>query len=302
MNTDKTAIVLGEMLKENTGRHFLDSGGAYGRHWERNQSRNFESELPSRVKFSTGNGHSEGIEHYHNLYHWLKERLDFAKGWQDVFDEFANTPELMEMSWSDCLEAFAAHLKKLGYTIGNRVDSFYTYNNENMVDQDFIAYVFDLEYDPEVDEKTGLDSGIYLIAIQIHNGCDARGGFTSPKFFEGSEDDYSIYDYARGTIHCDDQGEHWWETFNGGYSYESDYMPSFESLEFVDSELTPEEMNKKVRDYQKQLEYVLTKYQPLPGFEQPSFGLEPFSRGKILVDTEGNGYCPECGGKLSGYF
>ena len=26
-----------EMLQENTGRHMLDSGGAYGRHWERNQ-------------------------------------------------------------------------------------------------------------------------------------------------------------------------------------------------------------------------------------------------------------------------
>ena len=34
--------VIIEMLKENTGEHFLDSGGAYGRHWEKNQDKNFK--------------------------------------------------------------------------------------------------------------------------------------------------------------------------------------------------------------------------------------------------------------------
>ena len=29
--------VVYSMITENTGRHMLDSGGAYGRHWERNQ-------------------------------------------------------------------------------------------------------------------------------------------------------------------------------------------------------------------------------------------------------------------------
>ena len=29
------------MLTENTGKHMLDSGGAYGRHWERNQKKSF---------------------------------------------------------------------------------------------------------------------------------------------------------------------------------------------------------------------------------------------------------------------
>lgn len=33
----KTKHLIYEMLTENTGRHMLDSGGAYGRNWERNQ-------------------------------------------------------------------------------------------------------------------------------------------------------------------------------------------------------------------------------------------------------------------------
>lgn len=32
-----TERVLIAMLTENTGRHMLDSGGAYGRNWERNR-------------------------------------------------------------------------------------------------------------------------------------------------------------------------------------------------------------------------------------------------------------------------
>ena len=33
---NKTERKLAEMLKENTGIHMLDSGGAYGRHWQLN--------------------------------------------------------------------------------------------------------------------------------------------------------------------------------------------------------------------------------------------------------------------------
>ena len=41
---DKLGTIVSEMLKENTGTHFLDSGGSYGRSWQRNQKRDFEKE------------------------------------------------------------------------------------------------------------------------------------------------------------------------------------------------------------------------------------------------------------------
>jgi hypothetical protein len=38
MTSTATTSVVASMLKENTGTHFLDSGGAYGRAWQRNQA------------------------------------------------------------------------------------------------------------------------------------------------------------------------------------------------------------------------------------------------------------------------
>ena len=36
-STDPTRHALAEMLTENTGASILDSGGAYGRHWQTNR-------------------------------------------------------------------------------------------------------------------------------------------------------------------------------------------------------------------------------------------------------------------------
>ena len=40
-----------ELITENTGQHFLDSGGAYGRHWERNQKIPIEEWIESHNAF-----------------------------------------------------------------------------------------------------------------------------------------------------------------------------------------------------------------------------------------------------------
>ena len=63
-----TKEVLKEMLTENTGIHLLDSGGVYGRHWERNQGRDFDNEPATLLKFNSSEGEFE-IDITHNLYH-----------------------------------------------------------------------------------------------------------------------------------------------------------------------------------------------------------------------------------------
>ena len=45
----KTGDVLKATLLENTGRHFMDSGGAYGRAWQENQGRDFASEPEAMI-------------------------------------------------------------------------------------------------------------------------------------------------------------------------------------------------------------------------------------------------------------
>ena len=77
-----TEDTLASMLRENTGRHFLDSGGAYGRHWERNQGRDFKSEPETTCKFQVrtyrGKMNLE-LDITHRTFHWLNARLTHDK-------------------------------------------------------------------------------------------------------------------------------------------------------------------------------------------------------------------------------
>lgn len=66
---------ISEMLTENTGTAAMDSGGAYGRNWQRNQGRDFEAE-PARslgvTWFREGDEFRPDVSI--NVYHWLQEK------------------------------------------------------------------------------------------------------------------------------------------------------------------------------------------------------------------------------------
>ena len=84
MNTDKlTRQVIAKMLKENTGTHFLDSGSAYGRHWQHNQVREFENENPVSLTFKY-----KSIDYTLNIYHFLCNALEYNKGLTNSFYTF----------------------------------------------------------------------------------------------------------------------------------------------------------------------------------------------------------------------
>ncbi|MCK9567466.1 hypothetical protein M0R72_00790 [Candidatus Pacearchaeota archaeon] len=76
--------IIAEMLTEDCGTHMLDSGGAYGRHFQRNQGRDFESEKSTEVKFEIYNGKLD-ISMTHNVYHWLVNRLELATELDGIF-------------------------------------------------------------------------------------------------------------------------------------------------------------------------------------------------------------------------
>src|SRR4051812_31448625 len=87
------ATVVASMLVENTGTHMLDSGGAYGRSWQRNQAATkdinpvdyFEAEPASywnwpsvypHPNFREGKDPSDfraELHPTHSVYHWLTE-------------------------------------------------------------------------------------------------------------------------------------------------------------------------------------------------------------------------------------
>lgn len=297
----ETNQVIIKMLKENTGTHFLDSGGAYGRHWEQNQAREFESEPRSVVEF---NARCDGTEILvtHNLYHWLKDRLEFDGELQKKFDTYCNRPENEDKHWLQLMEEFPRLFNAGGiYGEGDPV-TVNTYNGEDLLSQT-IQYVFfsvkeDVYFAEDGDEPVFLDepsdffpgawhieSGDYIL-LQVHGGCDVRGGYTAPKCFK-VDDNYgelAIFDNARAHIQCSQCSEHYWHTDDGCHWYEGgccgmDYkqLETYEPLE-MDEPPVPAPLNPD-----------LFESEQTPG---------PYEHSGFLIIADKKGFCPICGGEL----
>lgn len=160
-----------EMLKEDTGRHFLDSGGAYGRHWQTNQKiKDFEKRPEINVEIWDNT-----FELTIDVYHFLCRALDYddtCERLNKAFDHFCKRPAYENEAYEDCMQAFVQLVFKRQPEM-----SINTCNKECLLSQT-------LQF-CEIDD---------LVVLQIHNGCDVRGGYTKPQFFLQA-DDHSLYSY-----------------------------------------------------------------------------------------------------------
>jgi len=256
MSDEKTQQVIREMLVENTGVALCDSGGAYGRNYEANQARDFESEPEVSLRFDYGE-----VELMINLYHWLSEVLEWSEELTGEFFEFASVPEWEDESWMACAEGFVQFLVDERdatdlYGEGKPTVTN-TYNHDSLLAQ-VIQYIY-----------FELDGQEYVL-LQIHGGCDVRGGYTKPQVFRCWAGDYpSILDDCRATLRPE-KGEPYWDTDDGYHWY-------FEGTVGLDA-------GKELQ------EYDLT--------DNP----DERGKGKIYYDGEGNGYCPLTGEKLVAYY
>jgi hypothetical protein len=168
-----------DMLTEDTGRHPLDSGGAYGRAWERNQARtieDFEAEPEERYTYrKSGNYLERTVSVFHFLSQLDMDELceEFNAMPCDYWDADDEVYGVSKVQW-DWLKA--NHVVRVGYT-------FNTYNGDSDLSQ--ILQGSWVEIDDEV----------YLL-LQIHGGCDARGGYTNAKLFTTPEE-HMIHEYLR---------------------------------------------------------------------------------------------------------
>lgn len=252
----ETKDVISEMMTENTGRHFLDSGGAYGRNWERNQTRDFSKEEPSELSFKYGE-----IDVTHNLYHWLNEMLSCDEEMDNKFQAFSELEENEERGWLELMEEFPKTLEgEVGgiYGEGNPIIDN-SYNSDNLLSQTIQFLFFDYN-----DEE-------YVI-LQIHGGCDVRGGYTRPRVFT-TNSELSIFDYARGAISCtNSECEAYWTTDDGCHWYHEGTCGL--------------NAGTQLEDYERiELEE----------------GDGPI-KGRLCHTKEGKGYCPFCKSELKAYF
>jgi len=182
-----TDDVLAAMLTENTGRHMLDSGGAYGRNFERNAGRTVEDfrDAPA-VSIVTGRRYSGGkwtddtVVDWATLdvFHFIRERAEYAPEVDAAFHAFALAPEREREPWFACLDEW---LEAIG---ADDVMTVNTYNGEDSLSQVIQYAAF-----------THPDDGEVYAAIAIHGGCDVRGGYTAPRVFLIG-DSYTLMDNA----------------------------------------------------------------------------------------------------------
>lgn len=231
--TDPTAEVLAAMLTENTGTHMLDSGGAYGRHWQTNQGLTVEA-LRERpwVTVETGNHYrwdSEARRGFPtgktvvdyvtvDLFHFLSERCEYDADLDAQLHAFADLPEYERESWftvrNEWLESIGA-VGGIDFTGGPNIVN--TYNGEDVLSQTIEYALFCL---PDDRQTT-------YACLMIHGGCDVRGGYTAPRVFSlGEWGGYSLFDNARfSAVLKSPEGQMVVLDFDGGYA-ENVYVPN----------------------------------------------------------------------------
>lgn len=222
----ETQRVLADMLTENTGRHMLDSGGAYGRAWERNQAD------------VAANG--TAVEHFErqpeatwdwgptvSVYHFLKERLEYApkfdRAWRtfvmigpdgygdDVryYNGLGTGEEFLEQLEAKTTRELHADGEPLGLSYLEADAEFAqmswvnTYNGEDTLSQVIQYKLFAAsEHCPFADQGEG-----YYVLLSIHGGCDVRGGYTDLRVFWVGDYDAvcSLLDNARVELWCENE-------------------------------------------------------------------------------------------------
>ena len=196
MEYTETNKLVYEMLTENTGSHMLDSGGAYGRHWERNQKKTIEdffNEKEQEIEVSEWKD-SDGILHKEyertvSVFHYLSGlELD------DICDEF-NRINTDCNDWEGfsygVSEDASDYLNSIGEV--DKISEFNTYNEDSDLSQILQGAWIELD-------------GEQYLLLQIHNGCDARGGYTDAKLFKPHEE-YRIHEYLQGYMYQEELEE-----------------------------------------------------------------------------------------------
>lgn len=165
------------MLTENTGAHMLDSGGAYGRNWQRNQGASLEywQERPSatlEIYMREYNGKlradlSPCVDIFHLLTGGALELDEFCREFNKLpVDDWKGDFYGVSMRGAEWLEnrGFVAH-----------GESFNTYNWASSHSQ--VMQGQELARESEWGQEN-------YILLQIHGGCDVRGGYTDAKLFK----------------------------------------------------------------------------------------------------------------------
>lgn len=288
----ETRRKLWEMFTENTGAHFLDSGGAYGRAWQRNQLVDFEAKPYVRLSFDTWGEVSGSMDLSVNTYEWLAQRLEWHRVYTKSLHGLGNAPKYKDEGWLVCIEAWLKHkFPEAGGLYGEGEPMcINTYNHDNVLDATLQFYYW-------------CDDRGTFVALQIHGGADVRGGYTAPQVFEVTgHSELAMLDDNDWHIGVDE------DSIPNKPDPDQEVLPGMPEPRLVVprwSHGCGGEIDCNVSigvDWSES--WKLRKelgIKDSPGDYEFSRDPEDRGKGELYVDEDGNGYCPHTGGRLYGY-
>ena len=181
--------IIKNMMCENTGKNLLDSGDAYGRHYEENQNGIMTG--PQKVDFWTDGKKETELIPIVPLYDFLTYNLEVDGDSERLEDEFYNYIKVNDLNpysvvdIEDTIKAISEEEPTYG-----KIEIINTYNYESHLSQTIQFVLFSDGY-----------SNTY-VCLQIHNGCDVRAGYTLPKIFYVEEPEYFMTGTTDAIISC----------------------------------------------------------------------------------------------------
>ena len=180
-----------KFTRQNTGRHFLDSGDYYGR--------KYEAPVPEQMTRFDKYGYP-----ILSLTHVIAETCEF----HDLHDVFYDSDF---MAHNDGVNDFMEEQRYRQVAHDN------TYNYDSDLDQCVMYMVFVPEDQSSDEWYWNTDA---VLVVFSHNGCDVRGGYADPMFLE-SNDSYGEGPFVMSTVltlYSEDLDEWENESLYCGYS------------------------------------------------------------------------------------
>lgn len=169
------------MLTENTGKHMCDSGFSEGRGWQKNQKKTIEDFNDGDEEVYEFDYERGDITRTVSVFHFLTNNLEL----DDICDEFNEIQDESDDWDADC-DAYGVSRNAFDHINSFESDveiqrSWNTYTGESDLSQILQGANLTINDEP-------------YVLIQIHNGADARGGYTDAKLFK-LEEEGMIHEY-----------------------------------------------------------------------------------------------------------
>ena len=185
----ETQAVLHGMFMEDVGSHILDSGDLYGRVSDRHRACPDLLAKPKIAAYYSDDedeGGKDGCKDederasslaLRSSFHTLDASLEYSAELDAKFERFVAANDDGRKNWAELAEMFAAE-KDAAFSWDGNAHNTYWYDNP--LDAPFQW----LEFDAFVsDGRTTDRRQVRAVLVQMHLGCDIRGGYGRPRAF-----------------------------------------------------------------------------------------------------------------------